>query len=110
MEKKGRCRVTPGIDNGGRARALLQSARGGEASALGELMELFRAQLLIAADNGLAPAAQAKAAASDIVQETFLEAQRLFARFQGEHAEQFRAWLRSILEFKLKEHHNRFFH
>jgi len=100
--------VSPGLDSE-RAHALLQRARGGDSTALGELMELFREQLLAAADGGLAPAAQAKAAASDIVQETFLEAQRLFARFRGEHAEQFRAWLRSILVYKLREHHNRFF-
>ena len=100
--------MSPGLDSQ-RAHALLERAKGGDSAALGDLMELFREQLLAAADSGLAPAAQAKAAASDIVQETFLEAQRLFARFRGEHAEQFRAWLRAILDFKLKEHHNRFF-
>lgn len=88
---------------------LLARARAGDANAFGTLLEQYRAQLLSAADQGLARAAQAKAAPSDIVQETFLEAQRLFARFEGEHAEQFRAWLRSILDFKLKEHHNRYF-
>src|SRR5262249_5503480 len=40
---------------------------------------------------------RAKFGASDVVQETFLEAQRIFPRFQGASPDQLRAWLRAIL-------------
>src|SRR5580704_12939343 len=40
---------------------------------------------------------QAKGAASDLVQETFLEAQRDFARFHGTTEVELLAWLRQIL-------------
>jgi RNA polymerase sigma-70 factor (ECF subfamily) len=43
---------------------------------------------------------QAKGGASDLVQETFLEAQRDFAQFAGESEAELLAWLRRIL------HHN----
>jgi RNA polymerase sigma-70 factor (ECF subfamily) len=43
------------------------------------------------------PDLRSKGGASDLVQETFLEAQRDFARFQGSSPEEVRAWLRQVL-------------
>jgi RNA polymerase sigma-70 factor (ECF subfamily) len=91
-----------------RARALLSQAQAGSEAALGELLELYRNYLLSVAGKEMDRAIQAKAGPSDVVQDTFLEAQRLFARFEGQAAEQFLAWLRSILQFKLSEYYNRF--
>jgi RNA polymerase sigma-70 factor (ECF subfamily) len=53
--------------------------------------------LLLVADRQLDPALQAKGGASDLVQDTFLEAQRDFARFHGDSPEELRAWLRRVL-------------
>ncbi len=91
-----------------RARQLLGAARAGDRAALGQLMELFRGYLLSIADEELAQLVQPKAGPSDVVQDTFLEAQGLFARFGGEQGDEFRAWLRAILLNKLSELHNRY--
>jgi RNA polymerase sigma-70 factor (ECF subfamily) len=90
------------------ARVLLARAQAGSESALGELLELYRGYLLSVANQELDPALQRKAAPSDVVQDTFLEAHRLFGRFEGEAAEQFLAWLRAILHHKVSEQHNRY--
>jgi RNA polymerase sigma-70 factor (ECF subfamily) len=80
-----------------RLEALLVAARGGSREALGQLLELGRPYLLHLANAALDAPLQAKAGASDLVQETFLEAQRIFARFQGGEAAELLAWLRAIL-------------
>jgi RNA polymerase sigma-70 factor (ECF subfamily) len=76
---------------------LLTSARAGSPEALGQVLETFRAYLLLVADRELDPEVRAKGGASDLVQDTFLEAQRDFERFQGTSAEELRAWLRRVL-------------
>src|SRR5262249_50248096 len=43
---------------------------------------------------------RAKGSASDLVQETFLEAQRRFGQFDGDANGQLRSWLRSLLLHK----------
>jgi len=43
---------------------------------------------------------RAKGGASDLVQDTFLEAQRRFGQFDGESTSQLRCWLRSLLLHK----------
>jgi RNA polymerase sigma-70 factor (ECF subfamily) len=90
------------------ARRLLAQARAGSEEAMGQLMELYRGYLLSVANKELDTSIQAKAGPSDVVQDTFLEAQRLFGRFQGQAVEQFLTWLRSILLNKVSEYHNRF--
>jgi len=76
---------------------LLAAARAGSPEALGQVLESFRAYLLLVADRELDPEVRAKGGASDLVQDTFLEAQRDFERFQGTSAEELRAWLRRVL-------------
>jgi RNA polymerase sigma-70 factor (ECF subfamily) len=79
------------------AAVLLAAARGGSADALGRAFEACRAYLLLVAERELDPALRAKGGASDLVQQTFLEAQQDFARFHGASADELRAWLRQLL-------------
>src|SRR5271163_4886949 len=76
---------------------LLADARAGSRDALGGILEGCRRYLLAIAERQLDPDLRSKGGASDLVQETFLEAQRDFARFQGSSAEELRAWLRQVL-------------
>jgi RNA polymerase sigma-70 factor (ECF subfamily) len=75
----------------------LADARAGSAEALGRAFEACRRYLLLVAGRRLDPDLQAKGGASDLVQETFLEAQRDFGRFDGTSEPELRAWLRRIL-------------
>src|SRR5262249_21935157 len=75
----------------------LAGARGGSPEALGRVLEACRGYLLLVAERELAPDLRAKGGASDLVQETFLEAQRDFADFRGDTEAEFRAWLRRLL-------------
>ena len=63
--------------------AWLAAARGGSSDALGQALEACRGYLLTIAQHELDPGLRAKAAASDLVQETFLKAQLHFSDFQG---------------------------
>lgn len=75
----------------------LRDARDGSREALGQLLEACRLYLLKVANDQLDPALEAKLSPSDIVQETFLEAQRDFGGFQGRTEDEWRAWLRRLL-------------
>jgi RNA polymerase sigma-70 factor (ECF subfamily) len=75
----------------------LASARAGEAEALGEALEACRAYLLHVAEHELDAGLRAKGGASDIVQQTFLEAQQDFGRFVGTSESELLAWLRRML-------------
>jgi RNA polymerase sigma-70 factor (ECF subfamily) len=75
----------------------LPAARAGSAEALGRALETYRPYLLGVAQRELAPGLRSKGGASDLVQETFLEAQRDFAGFHGASEEELRAWLRRLL-------------
>ena len=75
----------------------IAAARDGSPEALGRLLEVCRPYLLLVANQQLPDDLQAKAGGSDLVQETFLEAQRGFARFKGTSEAELLAWLRKIL-------------
>jgi RNA polymerase sigma-70 factor (ECF subfamily) len=75
----------------------LAAARGGSREALGQVLETFRGYLLLVANRELDGELRAKGGASDLVQETFLEAQRDFGRFHGHSEAELRAWLRRLL-------------
>jgi RNA polymerase sigma-70 factor (ECF subfamily) len=79
----------------------LTAARAGSREALGEALEACRAYLLKIADHDLDPALRPKGGASDLVQQTFLEAQRDFSRFTGASEEELLAWLRQLLRNNL---------
>jgi RNA polymerase sigma-70 factor (ECF subfamily) len=77
----------------------LAAARETEAGddALGHAFEACRNYLLLVAEKEMAPSLKAKGGASDLVQQTFLEAQQAFDRFGGTSHEEFLAWLRRLL-------------
>jgi RNA polymerase sigma-70 factor (ECF subfamily) len=87
---------------------LIQSTRAGSADALGRLLEGCRAYLLLVANRHLGPDLQAKGGASDLVQETFLEAQNDFPRFQGRTHQDLLNWLRGILRHNLADFRRRY--
>jgi RNA polymerase sigma-70 factor (ECF subfamily) len=75
----------------------IRSARAGSAEALGWLLEECRPYLLLIANEEMPPGLRGKAGASDLVQETFLQAQGHFDRFRDEGEAELLAWLRRIL-------------
>jgi RNA polymerase sigma-70 factor (ECF subfamily) len=75
----------------------LAAARAGNREAMGQALEYCRRYLITVADGQLDADLRSKGGASDLVQETFLEAQRDFGRFQGSSPEELRAWLRQVL-------------
>jgi RNA polymerase sigma-70 factor (ECF subfamily) len=80
---------------------LLAAARAGSREALGRVLEGCRRYLLGVAEGELGQDLRSKGGASDIVQETFLEAGRDFAGFRGSTPEELRAWLRQVLLHKV---------
>jgi RNA polymerase sigma-70 factor (ECF subfamily) len=80
---------------------LLHEARAGDAAVLGQLLELYRRYLTLLARLQIGQRLQGKIDASDLVQETYLEAHRNFARFHGASEGQLIRWLRQILAAKL---------
>ena len=68
-----------------------------EPRAFEELVEAHRRYLLFLANRRMRPELCSKAGASDIVQETMLEAQLDPRGFQGRTKDELRAWLRRIL-------------
>jgi RNA polymerase sigma-70 factor (ECF subfamily) len=75
----------------------LTAARAGSREALGQVLSQYHFYLLEIARRELGRDLQPKGGASDIVQETFLEAQRIFPRFAGRSDDEIRAWLRCLL-------------
>jgi RNA polymerase sigma-70 factor, ECF subfamily len=75
----------------------ITAAHCGDAEALGRLLESLRPYLLLLANHELPADLRAKVGASDLVQDTCLEAQRDFAQFRGRTEEELRGWLRQGL-------------
>jgi RNA polymerase sigma-70 factor, ECF subfamily len=67
----------------------------------GRALDGCRQYLLMIANEVIGPELRTKVAASDLVQETFVEAQRHLAAFRGKTEAELRAWLRRILECRL---------
>jgi RNA polymerase sigma-70 factor (ECF subfamily) len=80
---------------------LLERALGGDADALGRLLEAERAGLYRLAERQLEGRLAVRVDASDILQQTFLEAYRGFPQFVGKDMGKLVAWLRSILDHKI---------
>lgn len=79
---------------------LIRQGKAGDEAAVGALLELYRNYLRLLARVRIGPRLQGKVDASDLVQETFLEAHRHFAGFQGSEEPQLAHWLRQILAAK----------
>src|SRR5262245_43271461 len=84
-----------------RPEQLLKLAQAGDRSALGRLLESYRNYLALLARGQIGQRLQGKVDASDLVQETFLEAHRDFGAFRGRNEREFVSWLRRILACNL---------
>ncbi|MEM7315225.1 MAG: sigma-70 family RNA polymerase sigma factor, partial [Planctomycetota bacterium] len=88
---------------------LIVRAREGSADAMGELVESCRPYLLLIANQELDRGLQAKLGASDIVQETLLQARRDIATFKGNSQKELIAWLRQILLHEVTDTRRHFY-
>lgn len=88
----------------------IANAQKGAPEALGRLLEACRHYLMLVANEELKTDLQGKFGASDVVQETLLEAQRDFGRFRGHSERELLAWLRRILLHNLLNHERQFTH
>jgi RNA polymerase sigma-70 factor, ECF subfamily len=86
----------------------IEAARQGDREALGQALSSVRDYLLLVANEGLEPALKAKGNASDLVQETFLLAQRGVENFRGRTASEWRHWLKRILIRSIAQERRRF--
>src|ERR1700682_633731 len=68
---------------------------------LGELLELYRNYLKLLARAQVDLHLRSRADASDLVQETFLDACRDFRQFRGSTEAELMAWLRKILIYNV---------
>src|SRR6516164_8493805 len=76
---------------------LVHRAKAGDGPAVGQLLELYRAYLVVLARVQIGRRLQGKVDASDVVQEACLGAFRDFPQFRGSTEKEFLAWLRQIL-------------
>ena len=79
------------------AEVLLSEALAGSRECFGRLLHVYRNYLKLLVISQLERKLQARVSPSDIVQETFLEANRDFDKFRGSSSSEFMAWLRKIL-------------
>jgi RNA polymerase sigma-70 factor (ECF subfamily) len=82
-------------------RDLIAAARRGAPDAIGRLFEAARGDLLDFAHRELPEDVRAKVGLSDLVQETAIDMQRGFTRFQGSTRDELFAWLREILRYNV---------
>jgi RNA polymerase sigma-70 factor (ECF subfamily) len=80
---------------------LLEQARRGDRDALGRLLEAQRAALHRVAERQLDGRVAVRVDASDMIQQTFLEAHRSFGQFAGRDTRELVAWLQGILDHKV---------
>ncbi len=80
---------------------LLADARGGRTESLGRVLEFYRTDLALLARAQIDLRLQGRVDASDVVQETFLDACRDFQHFRGTSHREWIAWLRKILFYNL---------
>jgi RNA polymerase sigma-70 factor (ECF subfamily) len=76
-------------------------ALAGDPSALGRLLEQYRAYLVLLARLQIGRRLRGKADPADVVQDVFLEAARGFPQFRGRTEGELLAWLRQVLASKL---------
>lgn len=92
--------VTPGSQSWDE---LLVAARGGDDQALGAICERLYGYLLVVARRGIGSDLAAKVGASDVVQQSMMEAHQDFARFEGATEDEFRAWIGLLLQRNLQD-------
>jgi RNA polymerase sigma-70 factor (ECF subfamily) len=90
------------------ATELIVRCRQGETAARELLFHRYRHYLRLLAQAQLGRHLRAKCDASDLVQQTLLEAHRDFPQFAGQHEGELLAWLRRILAHNLFNENRRF--
>jgi RNA polymerase sigma-70 factor (ECF subfamily) len=86
------------------AHQLIEEARRGTGTCLGELLERYRKYLWLLAKSQLDAKLRSKISEADLVQDTMLNAYRDFGRFRGQTERQLLAWLRQILIHRLQSY------
>ncbi|TWT67412.1 sigma-70 family RNA polymerase sigma factor [Allorhodopirellula solitaria] len=81
---------------------LLQSARMGDATALGTLFGLYQNYIRLLAASQIRARLRVRASESDVVQETLLNATRGFSEFRGTTGGEFVTWLKAILTRRIQ--------
>jgi RNA polymerase sigma-70 factor (ECF subfamily) len=84
-------------DREARIEQWIREARSGSTDSLENLVRECRNYLLTIANRSLSHAVRRKLGASDLVQDTLVEAVRDFSDFQGDQLGELLAWLRGIL-------------
>src|SRR5580704_9862203 len=92
-----------GVSAQNRLDEMVAAAKKGSNSALGRALSACRPQLLRAARRRLLPTLRPVVGASDIVQDTFINATKAFRVFRGERGSQFLNWLRRILANRIAQ-------
>jgi RNA polymerase sigma-70 factor (ECF subfamily) len=85
------------VSNSANPEELIAAASQGGDERLGRLLALYRNYLRLLARIEIGGRLQAKVDASDLVQETMLEAHKNFPQFRGATEAEFTAWLRQIM-------------
>lgn len=83
---------------------LIERARRGDAGALGVLLEAYRNYIHLSARLMGGDQFAGRAGASDVVQETFLDACKDFHQFLGGSEQEFLVWLRRILAHNIADY------
>ena len=86
---------------------LLDEALEGNRESLGRLLEDYRAYLMVLAQRYLDVRLRGRLDPADVVQLTFLEAQRDLPAFRGHHIEELLGWLRNILRNNVSSAHQK---
>jgi RNA polymerase sigma-70 factor (ECF subfamily) len=81
----------------------LVAARGGSLDDLGRVLDACRGYLHALADGELGSTIRPKAGASDVVQDSLIDAQKGFDGFRGRSRDEFLAWVRQILQHNLTD-------
>ena len=76
---------------------ILERAKTGDPSVVGQLYEISQKYLLLIANQNLDPVVQQKLGASDVVQQSMVVANHKIGGFNGKTKGEFLAWMRKIL-------------
>jgi len=103
MTKPGSVRDDPklrgvSVDGGMSTTQLVVASKHGDSDAFGQLLERYRGYLLMLAHRYLSERLRRRVDPADIVQVTYLEAQRDLGSFRGETPAEFAGWLRGMLK------------
>ena len=93
---------------GGEFQDLVRRGRAGDNNAVGELLTRFRNYLLLIANQDLDRSLKSKLGASDVVQESLMQAQQNFEQFRGESEAELKGWLKMILVNDIKSNRRQY--